>query len=61
MLLNWDRAVKKMDEYGLDAVVAAAPRNVYYASGILDANVRMVLSGKFCSGCFSLATRIRPH
>lgn len=33
MLLNWDRAVKKMDEYGLDAVIAAAPRNVYYASG----------------------------
>lgn len=32
MLLNWERAVKKMDEYGLDAVVAAAPRNVYYAS-----------------------------
>ncbi len=32
MLLNWDRAVKKMDEYGLDAVIAAAPRNVYYAS-----------------------------
>ena len=32
MLLNWDRAVKKMDEQGLDAVIAAAPRNVYYAS-----------------------------
>jgi Xaa-Pro aminopeptidase len=32
MLLNWDRAVKKMDEYGMDAVIAAAPRNVYYAS-----------------------------
>jgi Xaa-Pro aminopeptidase len=32
MLLNWDRAVKKIDEYGLDAVIAAAPRNVYYAS-----------------------------
>jgi Xaa-Pro aminopeptidase len=32
MLLNWDRAVKKLDEYGLDAVIAAAPRNVYYAS-----------------------------
>ena len=32
MLLNWDRAVEKMDEYGLDAVIAAAPRNVYYAS-----------------------------
>ena len=25
MLLNWDRAVKKMDEYGMDAVIAAAP------------------------------------
>lgn len=33
MFLNWERAVKKMDEHGLDAVVAAAPRNVYYASG----------------------------
>jgi Xaa-Pro aminopeptidase len=33
MLLNWDRAVAKMDQYGLDAVIAAAPRNVYYASG----------------------------
>ena len=32
MLLNWDRAVKRMDEYGFDAVIAAAPRNVYYAS-----------------------------
>jgi Xaa-Pro dipeptidase len=32
MLLNWDRAVRKMDEYGLDAVIAVAPRNVYYAS-----------------------------
>ena len=33
MLFNHDRALQKMDQYGLDALVAAAPRNVYYASG----------------------------
>lgn len=33
MLFNAERARRKMDELGLDALVAAAPRNVYYASG----------------------------
>ena len=33
MLFNHARALQKMDEFGLDALVAAAPRNVYYASG----------------------------
>jgi Xaa-Pro aminopeptidase len=33
MLFNRDRALAKMDQYGLDAIVAAIPRNVYYASG----------------------------
>jgi Xaa-Pro aminopeptidase len=33
MLLNLDRARAKMDAAGLDALVAALPRNVYYASG----------------------------
>ena len=33
MLFNRDRALKKMDAAGLDALVACAPRNVYYASG----------------------------
>jgi Xaa-Pro aminopeptidase len=33
MLLNLDRARATMDSAGLDALVAALPRNVYYASG----------------------------
>src|SRR5882762_6645138 len=33
MLFNRDRAYATMDACGLDALVAAAPRNVYYASG----------------------------
>jgi Xaa-Pro aminopeptidase len=33
MLFNHARALLKMDRFGLDALVAAAPRNVYYASG----------------------------
>ena len=33
MLFNRERAMTKMDALGLDALVAAAPRNVYYASG----------------------------
>ena len=33
MLINLDRAYKKMDGSGLDALVAATPRDVYYASG----------------------------
>jgi Xaa-Pro aminopeptidase len=33
MLFNHARALQKMDESGLDALVAAVPRNVYYASG----------------------------
>ena len=33
MLFNRERALRKMDRYGLDALVAATPRNVYYASG----------------------------
>jgi Xaa-Pro aminopeptidase len=33
MLLNHARALQTMDRLGLDALVAAAPRNVYYASG----------------------------
>jgi len=33
MLFNHARALQNMDEFGLDALVAAAPRNVYYASG----------------------------
>jgi len=33
MLLNQNRAHAVMDRHGLDALVAAAPRNVYYASG----------------------------
>jgi len=33
MLLNHRRALEKMDALGLDALVASAARNVYYASG----------------------------
>jgi len=33
MLFNRDRALKKMEAAGLDALVACAPRNVYYATG----------------------------
>ena len=33
MLFNADRARQKMDELGLDALVASSARNVYYASG----------------------------
>ena len=33
MLLNHARALEKMDRAGLDALVAASARNVYYASG----------------------------
>jgi Xaa-Pro dipeptidase len=33
MLFNHARALPKMDEAGLDALVASVPRNVYYASG----------------------------
>jgi Xaa-Pro aminopeptidase len=33
MLLNHARALEKMDRHGLDALVASAARNVYYASG----------------------------
>jgi Xaa-Pro dipeptidase len=33
VLFNRDRALQKMDQYGLDAIVASSPRNVYYASG----------------------------
>lgn len=32
MLFNRTRALAKMDEYGVDAVVAATPRNFYYVS-----------------------------
>jgi len=32
MLFNHPRALQKMDEYGVDAIVAATPRNFYYAS-----------------------------
>ena len=32
MLFNHARALQKMDEYGFDAIVAATPRNFYYAS-----------------------------
>jgi Xaa-Pro aminopeptidase len=32
MLFNHERALAKMDEYGVDAIVAATPRNFYYAS-----------------------------
>jgi Xaa-Pro aminopeptidase len=33
MLFNHARALQKMDQHGLDALVAATARNVYYASG----------------------------
>jgi Xaa-Pro aminopeptidase len=33
MLFNHARALQKMDQHGLDALVASSPRNVYYASG----------------------------
>lgn len=33
MLFNRERALQTMDRLGLDALVASAPRNVYYASG----------------------------
>jgi Xaa-Pro dipeptidase len=33
MLLNLPRALAKMDQHGLDALVASVARNVYYASG----------------------------
>lgn len=33
MLFNRERALAKMDQYGLDALVASSARNVYYASG----------------------------
>jgi Xaa-Pro aminopeptidase len=33
MLLNHARALAKMERHGLDALVASAARNVYYASG----------------------------
>ena len=39
MLLNHSRALAKMDAAGLDALVAAIPRNVYYASGFWNRNL----------------------
>lgn len=33
MLFNQARALRKMDDAGVDALVASVPRNVYYASG----------------------------
>jgi Xaa-Pro dipeptidase len=33
VLLNLERALRRMDQDGLDALVASVPRNVYYASG----------------------------
>jgi Xaa-Pro aminopeptidase len=33
MLINLERARRLMDAAGLDALIASAPRNVYYASG----------------------------
>jgi Xaa-Pro dipeptidase len=33
VLLNLERALRRMDRDGLDALVASVPRNVYYASG----------------------------
>lgn len=39
MLFNHARALQKMDEAGLDALVAGLPRNVYYASGFWHRNL----------------------
>lgn len=39
MLLNLPRALEKMEAAGLDALVAAIPRNVYYASGFWNRNL----------------------
>jgi Xaa-Pro dipeptidase len=39
MLLNHSRALAKMEAAGLDALVAAIPRNVYYASGFWNRNM----------------------
>ncbi len=39
MLLNHARALAKMEAAGLDALVAAVPRNVYYASGFWNRNL----------------------
>ena len=39
MLLNHSRALAKMEAAGLDALVAAVPRNVYYASGFWNRNL----------------------
>ena len=33
MLLNLERARQKMDQLGLDALIASTARHVYYASG----------------------------
>lgn len=38
MLFNQDRAMAKMDEYGVDAIVVATPRNFFYVSE-LEASV----------------------
>ena len=32
MIFNQPRALAKMDEYGVDAIVGASPRNYYYLS-----------------------------
>lgn len=39
MLLNHARALAKMEAAGLDALVAAVPRNVFYASGFWNRNL----------------------
>ena len=39
MLLNHSRALAKMEAAGLDALVAAIPRNVYYTSGFWNRNM----------------------
>lgn len=41
MLLNRDRAVRVMDKYGLDGLVAALPTNIYYLSDYWGAILQM--------------------
>ncbi len=38
MLLNRERAEKKMEQYGLDALVATSPANVFYTSDLCSSN-----------------------
>ena len=57
MLVNEQRLTQKMNEVGLDAIVATTLENVHYLTGVYNVTLQMFPHG---GQCYAIVTPDRP-